>query len=101
VTRSELELGEGGIGVVYLVIDKQVAGEVFAVKVLKEGLVTEALSLLRKEVRKTRKLSHPNILDVHSVNVDGSRLYVLQRMTCTCKAGRASTKATSADIKVP
>jgi len=30
-----------------------------------------------EEVRKTRKLSHPNIVDVHSVNVDGTRLYVL------------------------
>ena len=37
----------------------------------------EALELLREEVRKTRKLSHPNIVDVHSVNVDGRRLYVL------------------------
>ena len=37
----------------------------------------EALELLREEVRRTRKLSHPNIVDVHSVNVDGRRLYVL------------------------
>src|SRR5215469_10823832 len=75
--RIERELGEGGMGVVYLVTDEQVAGETFAVKVLKEGLDPEALGLLREEVRKTRKLSHPNIVDVHSVNVDGSRLYVL------------------------
>jgi serine/threonine protein kinase len=75
--RIERELGEGGMGVVYLVTDEQVAGEIFAVKVLKEGLVAEALSLLREEVRKTRKLSHPNIVDVHSVNVDSARLYVL------------------------
>src|ERR1700738_2221791 len=65
------------MGVVYLVTDEQVAGDIFAVKVLKEALVPEALSLLREEVRKTRKLSHPNIVDVHSVNVDGTRLYVL------------------------
>jgi TolB-like protein/Flp pilus assembly protein TadD len=75
--RIERELGEGGMGVVYLVSDEQVAGETFAVKVLKEGLDPEALRLLREEVRKTRKLSHPNIVDMHSVNVDGSRLYVL------------------------
>ena len=75
--RIERELGEGGMGVVYLVTDEQVAGEIFAVKVLKEGLVAEALNLLREEVRKTRKLSHPNIVDVHSVNVDSARLYVL------------------------
>jgi TolB-like protein/Tfp pilus assembly protein PilF/predicted Ser/Thr protein kinase len=75
--RIERELGEGGMGVVYLVADEQVAGEIFAVKVLKESLDPETLTGLREEVRKTRKLSHPNIVDVHSVNVDGTRLYVL------------------------
>lgn len=75
--RIERELGEGGMGVVYLVTDEQVAGETFAIKVLKEGLHPEALTLLREEVHKARRLSHPNIVDVHSVNVDGTRLYVL------------------------
>jgi eukaryotic-like serine/threonine-protein kinase len=75
--RIERELGEGGMGVVYLVADQQVPGERFAIKVLKEELHPAALSLLREEVRKTRGLSHPNIVDVHSVNVDGQRLYVL------------------------
>ena len=75
--RIERELGEGGMGVVYLVADEQVPGERFAIKILKEGLDPEALGLLREEVRKTRKLSHPNIVDVHSVNVDGQRLYLL------------------------
>jgi serine/threonine protein kinase/Tfp pilus assembly protein PilF len=75
--RIERELGTGGMGIVYLAVDEQVAGEIFAVKVLKEDLRPEALELLREEVRKTRKLSHPNVVDVHSVNVDGTRLYVL------------------------
>jgi non-specific serine/threonine protein kinase len=75
--RIERELGEGGMGVVYLATDEQVVGETFAIKVLKECLYPEALSVMREEVRKTRKLSHPNIVDVHSVNVDGQRLYVL------------------------
>src|SRR5215469_8429173 len=75
--RIERELGEGGMGVVYLARDEQVAGETFAIKVLKEPLDPEALDLLRDEVRKTRRLSHPYIVDVHSVNVDGTKLYVL------------------------
>jgi TolB-like protein len=75
--RIERELGEGGMGVVYLAKDAQIAGETFAIKVLKEPLDAQALSLLREEVRRTRKLSHPNVVDVHSVNVDGQRLYVL------------------------
>jgi TolB-like protein/predicted Ser/Thr protein kinase len=75
--RIERELGEGGMGVVYLATDEQVPGERFAIKVLKEELHPGALTLLREEVRKTRKLSHQNIVDVHSVNIDGQRLYVL------------------------
>lgn len=75
--RIERELGEGGMGVVYLASDEAVPGERFAIKVLKEELHPEALTLLSEEVRKTRKLSHPNIVDVHSVNVDDQRLYVL------------------------
>ncbi len=75
--RIERELGEGGMGVVYLATDEQVVGETFAIKVLKEAVHPEALELLREEVRKTRKLSHPNIVDMHSVNVDGRKLYVL------------------------
>ena len=75
--RIERELGEGGMGIVFLAADEQVPGEKFAIKVLKEQLNAEALTLLREEVRKTRKLSHANIVDVHSVNVDGQRLYVL------------------------
>ena len=75
--RIERELGEGPMGVVYLVADEQLRGERFAIKVLKEELHPANLTLLREEVRKTRKLSHPNIVDVHSVNVDGEHLYVL------------------------
>ncbi len=75
--RIERQLGEGGMGVVYLARDEQIAGESFAIKVLKKELQPATLALLREEVRKTRKLSHPNIVDVHSVNADGSRLYVL------------------------
>jgi len=75
--RIERELGEGGMGIVYLAADEQVPGEKFAIKVLKEELRPEALASLREEVRKTRKLSHQNIVDVHSVNVDGQQLYIL------------------------
>jgi eukaryotic-like serine/threonine-protein kinase len=75
--RIERQIGAGGMGFVYLVTDEQVAGETFAIKVLKGTVEPDSLRLLREEVRKTRKLSHPNIVDVHSVNVDGNRLYVL------------------------
>jgi TolB-like protein/Tfp pilus assembly protein PilF len=75
--RLERELGEGGMGRVYFARDEQVEGETFAIKVLKSGIRADALKLLREEVHKTRKLSHPNIVDVHSLNSDGTRHYVL------------------------
>jgi serine/threonine protein kinase len=75
--RIERELGEGGMGVVYLATDQEIAGETFAIKVLKAGLLPEFVTLLRQEVQRTRRLSHPNIVDVHSVSRDGARLYVL------------------------
>src|SRR5580658_1667795 len=75
--RIQRELGEGGMGVVYLATDEQVAGEIFAIKVLKGDLDSRDLDQLREEVRKTRRLSHPNIVDVHSVNVDGKTVYML------------------------
>jgi eukaryotic-like serine/threonine-protein kinase len=75
--RLERELGEGGMGAVYLARDEQIAGESFAVKVMKQIPHPEVLALLREEVGRTRRLSHPNIVDVHSLNVDDERLYVL------------------------
>src|SRR5579871_5027158 len=75
--RIERILGEGGMGVVYLATDQQVPGESFAVKVLKDPTLPNALGQLREEVRKARSLSHPNIVDVHSVNLEGQQLYVL------------------------
>ena len=77
--RLERCLGEGGMGRVYFARDEQVAGETFAIKALHGGLRADALALLRDEVHKTRKLSHPNILDVHSLNTDGSVHYVLMQ----------------------
>jgi non-specific serine/threonine protein kinase len=75
--RIERELGEGGMGVVYLATDQQIAGETFAIKVMKADFDPVALTVLRPEVQRTRRLSHPNIVDVHSVSRDGARLYVL------------------------
>src|ERR1700722_1376718 len=41
--RIERELGEGGMGVVYLAADEQVVGETFAIKVLKGAVHPEAI----------------------------------------------------------
>ena len=75
----ERKLGEGGMGVVYFASDQEVKGETFAIKVLKPEIreYPEALGLLREEVRKTRSLSHPNIVGVYSLNTDSGCIYML------------------------
>src|SRR5450631_637301 len=75
----ERELGEGGMGIVYLAHDQEIQGETFAIKVLKPEIREhpEALALMREEVRKTRALQHPNIVGVYSLNGDGTDVYIL------------------------
>jgi formylglycine-generating enzyme required for sulfatase activity len=75
----ERKLGEGGMGVVYFASDQEVKGETFAIKVLKSEIreQPEALALLREEVRKTRSLSHPNVVGVYSLNSDHANIYML------------------------
>jgi formylglycine-generating enzyme required for sulfatase activity len=77
--RLERKLGEGGMGVVYFASDEEVRGETFAIKVLRPEIreQPEALALLREEVRKTRSLSHPNVVGVYSLNSDHSNVYML------------------------
>jgi formylglycine-generating enzyme required for sulfatase activity len=77
--RLEEVLGAGGMGVVYRACDLQVQGEVFAIKVLKPKLQghRELVRCLRDEVRKTRLLSHPNIVSAYSINSDEDGDYML------------------------
>jgi serine/threonine protein kinase len=75
----ERELGSGGMGVVFFARDQDVKGEVFAIKVLKSEVraFEASMDLMREEVRKTRALSHPNIVGAYSINIDGPTAYIL------------------------
>src|SRR5215470_18485805 len=77
--RLEQVLGAGGMGVVYKAADLHVPGEYFAIKVLNAALQghPELVKALREEVRKTRVLSHPNIVGAYTVNSDGDGDYML------------------------
>ena len=77
--RLEALLGAGGMGVVYRASDLQVPGELFAIKVLKPKLQghAELVRALREEVRKTRALSHPNIVGAYSISSDEDGDYML------------------------
>jgi TonB family protein len=67
------------MGVVFLAVDQEVRGEMFAVKVLRPEIRAnpESLRLLREEVRRTRALRHPHIVGVYSLNSDPSGVYML------------------------
>jgi len=77
--RLERLLGEGGMGMVFLAVDQEDHGEMFAVKVLRPEIRAnpESVRLLREEVRRTRALRHPHIVGVYSLNSDPSGVYML------------------------
>jgi serine/threonine protein kinase len=61
-------LGKGGMGVVWLAKDERLAEEV-ALKFLAGEIAhnVEALEAMRRETKKSRKLSHPNIIRIHDL----------------------------------
>ncbi len=67
------QLGRGGMGVVYLAVDEQLNEEVALKSLPPEMAVDEsALDDMKREVQKSRKLSHPNIIRIHDlVNMPG------------------------------
>ena len=62
------ELGRGAMGQVWLVEDSQL-DELVAIKVLPSDVSNDALALLdlKREVQKSRKLSHDNIIRIHDL----------------------------------
>jgi serine/threonine protein kinase len=73
----ERQLGEGGMGTVYLVRDT-IEREFFAIKVLKDDFRAhpDALETLREEVRKSRALAGPHIIGMYDLNRHRHHLYV-------------------------
>ena len=72
------ELGEGGFAKVYLAYDPILRREI-AVKVLKinQHSSTEAFARFQREARAAATLSHPNIVPVFDVGVEGSQSYIV------------------------
>lgn len=66
------ELGQGGMGVVYLARDQRLERDV-ALKVLREGLLTDeaARKRFRKEALALSKLNHPNIALIYDFDTHG------------------------------
>ena len=72
------QLGRGGMGVVYLALDEQLQEQVALKSFPPEMAVDEgALDDMKREVQKSRKLSHPNIIRMHDfVNPPGEDPFV-------------------------
>ena len=74
-------LGEGGMGRVFLATDREVDGpdRFVAIKVLGDLFREhpQSLSVLRKEATNTRKLTHPNIVRVHTFDRDGPHVFIV------------------------
>jgi serine/threonine protein kinase len=76
-------LGAGGMGVVYkakdlLKVEAQDREPYVAIKVLGEAFKAhpEAFISLQRESRKTQKIAHPNIVNVHDFDRDGDTVFM-------------------------
>ena len=90
--RIESQLGQGGMGVVYLARDLRLERDV-ALKVLPAGLLTDegARKRFRKEALALSQINHPNIATVHDFDTaDGIDFLVLEYIP-----------GTSLDAKLP
>jgi Protein kinase domain len=87
------QLGEGGMGVVYLASDA--AGQPVAVKVLRQGVPAEATARgrLAREVDTMRRVHSPYVAEVVDADVEGSPPYIVTRFV----AGRTLEDVVSTD----
>ncbi len=74
-------IGKGGMGEVYRAHDPRLDREV-AIKALTESLLQEDEALLRfeQEAKALASLSHPNILTVHDIVIEGRSFFVVMEL---------------------
>ena len=79
----EKVLGVGGMGIVYkakdrLKVEAQDSDPYVAIKVLSEEFKThpEAFISLQRESRKSQRIAHPNIVNVHDFDRDGTTVFM-------------------------
>ncbi|RKG60207.1 hypothetical protein D7V80_35935 [Corallococcus sp. CA054B] len=73
--------GEGGMGVVFAAYDPDLDRQV-ALKLLKPGVVVdaEARGRLMREAQAQARLSHPNVVTVHDVGLDGDTVFLAMEL---------------------
>ena len=94
--RIDAEIGQGGMGTVYLGYDTALKRQV-AIKVLsKSDLGTEGRGKLISEAQTAAKLNHPNIVTVYDVGEEGLFPFIVMEYVeenrCMKSARRRSKK---------
>jgi len=73
-------LGEGGMGVVYRAMDRELGDEV-ALKLLTPGIATpDSIERFRREVRLARRVTHPNVARVFDLGLWGDKYFLTMEL---------------------
>jgi serine/threonine protein kinase/Tfp pilus assembly protein PilF len=75
------ELGKGGMGKVYKVLDKEV-NEKIALKLLKPEIAADEKTIerFRNELKFARKIGHPNVCRMYDLNREGDTHYITMEL---------------------
>lgn len=82
--RISERLGSGGFGSVYRAVDelKRSSGEPseLAIKVMDAAMLRGRVDVIIQEVSRSQDVSHPNVVRVHDVHVDGDLAFMTMEM---------------------
>jgi len=73
------ELGKGGFSIVYQCTSND-DGEEYAVKVIDKEALKDDIKLLQREVQIMKKVSHNNILKLHEIYEDETRVFIVMEL---------------------
>jgi len=73
------ELGKGGFSIVYK-CTYNLDGKAYAVTVIDKEALKEDIKLLQREVEIMKKVDHPNILKLHEIYEDESRVFIVMEL---------------------
>jgi len=73
------ELGTGGFSIVVEATSKT-DGEKYAVKIIDKSMIKEDIKLLKREIDIMKKVDHKNILKLHEIYEDDTKVYIVMEL---------------------